>query len=208
MTADDFKTGTFTITAKPTTPGDVTTQAKVNNQAKVYGDKDPNFDLTYGDKLTAPTDLTNADFSFTDSKGNAVKGVPENVGTYTVSLNANGQAKVQAANGNYALTADDFKTGTFTITAKSTTPDDATTEVTPDSQTITFGDTPADFTATFGDKLNKVTLSNDDFTFKNGTTTVTGVPTNAGSYEISLTADAQARIEAANPNYTFSACRL
>ncbi len=76
-----------------------------------------------------------------------------------LALNADGQSKVQeAANGNYTLTADDFKTGTFTITAKSTTQNDATTEVTADSQTITFGNTPRAFTATFGDKLSHVTL--------------------------------------------------
>ncbi len=111
---------------------------------------------------------------------------------------------IQAANKNYTLTADDFKTGTFTITAKSTTQNDATTEVTPDSQTITFGDTPKAFTATFGNKLNEVTLTNDDFTFTDGKTAVNGVPTNAGSYTISLTTAAQNQIKAANPNYTFS----
>ncbi|HBF74845.1 MAG TPA: hypothetical protein DDW71_06260, partial [Lactobacillus sp.] len=206
FSAGDFKPGTFTINQKTTTADDVTTQAKVNNQSKVYGDKDPNFDLTYGDKLTAPTNLTNADFSFEDSDGNTVTGVPENVGTYTVSLNATGQVKVQAANGNYKLTADDFKNGTFTIIAKSTTQNDATTEVTADSQTITFGDTPKAFTATFGDKLNHVTLTDADFTFTDTNTyaAVDGIPTNAGSYKISLTADAQARIKTANPNYTFS----
>ncbi|HBF74846.1 MAG TPA: hypothetical protein DDW71_06265, partial [Lactobacillus sp.] len=66
------------------------------------------------------------------------------------------------------------------------------------------GDTPDAFTATFGDKLNKVTLTNEDFTFKQGTTTENGVPTDAGSYEISLTAAAQTKIKNANPNYTFS----
>ncbi len=98
----------------------------------------------------------------------------------------------------------DFLTGTFTITAKSTTQNDATTEVTADSQTITFGDTPKAFTATFGDKLNNVDLTNDDFVFTVGTTTVDGVPTNAGTYTISLTTAAQNRIKAANPNYKFS----
>ncbi len=127
--------------------------------------------------LTPATDLTTADFSFIDGDNNPVTGVPENVGSYTVSLNASGQAKVQKANGNYTLKPADFQTGTFIITAKSTTPDDATTEVTADSQTITFGDTPDAFTATFGDKLNHVTLTNADFTFTKGTTTENGVPT-------------------------------
>ncbi len=51
------------------------------------------FDLTYGDKLTATTGLTNADFSFTDGDNNPVTGVPENVGSYKVSLNTSGQAR-------------------------------------------------------------------------------------------------------------------
>ncbi len=93
----DFKTGIFTINPKATTADDETTQVKVNDYSIVYGDPTPTFNLSYGDKLTGATGLTNADFSFTDNKGNAVSGIPENVGTYTVSLNANGQAKVQSS---------------------------------------------------------------------------------------------------------------
>ncbi len=207
LTADDFKTGTFTITAKPTTADDTTTQAKVNDQSKVYGDKDPNFDLIYGDKLTAPTDLTNADFSFTDSEGNAVTGIPENVGTYTVSLNADGQAKVQAANKNYTLTGDNFKTGTFTITAKTTTKDDVTTEATVNDQTKVYGDKDPNFDLTYGDKLNAATdLTNADFNFKDSKgNAVSGVPENVGTYTVSLNANGQAKVQKANGNYALTA---
>ncbi|WP_246147780.1 MBG domain-containing protein, partial [Secundilactobacillus folii] len=68
--------------------------------------------------------------------------------------------------------------------------------------TITYGDDTPTFEVTYGDKVvNHVALTNADFTFDGSAT----IPTNVGTYQVTLNADAIAAIEKANPNYTFSA---
>ncbi|WP_246147774.1 MBG domain-containing protein, partial [Secundilactobacillus folii] len=67
---------------------------------------------------------------------------------------------------------------------------------------ITYGDKTPTFTVAYGDKVvNHVDLTNTDFTFDGSAT----IPTNVGTYQVALNADAIAAIEKANPNYTFSA---
>ncbi len=46
FSAGDLRLVPFTINPKATTADDVTTQSKVNDQSKVYGDKDPSDDLS------------------------------------------------------------------------------------------------------------------------------------------------------------------
>ncbi|WP_164512700.1 beta strand repeat-containing protein, partial [Loigolactobacillus iwatensis] len=151
--------GLFKITPASTEPGIAATEVTTGDQTITYGDKTPTFGSTVSDDSKLTLDgitFTNKDFSFevknTDGTTSAYKGavdangVPTDKGTYAVNLNESGQAKVQAANGNYTLSADDFIAGTYTIKPKATTPDDAATEVTTGDQTITYGDK----TPTFG----------------------------------------------------------
>ncbi|WP_246147772.1 MBG domain-containing protein, partial [Secundilactobacillus folii] len=96
------------------------------------------------------------------------------------------------------FSASDFIGGTYTINPLGTTPDDKTTEVTVNDQTITYGDKTPTFEVTYGDKVvNHVALTNADFTFDGSAT----IPTNVGTYQVALNADAVAAIEKANPNY-------
>ncbi|MTV83159.1 MBG domain-containing protein, partial [Secundilactobacillus folii] len=192
-----FVPGTLTITPLQTTPGDETTEVSVNNQTITFGDATPTFTVAYGDEVVNHVELTNADFTF---DGSAT--IPTNVGTYQVALNADAIAAIEKANPNYTFSASDFIGGTYTINPLGTTPDDKTTEVTVNDQTITYGDDTPTFTVTYGDKVvNHVALTNADFTFDGSAT----IPTNVGTYQVALNADAISRIEKANPNYTFSA---
>ncbi len=91
------------------------------------------------------------------------------------------------------------------ITPATITDSDVDMQVTPNSQTIIFGQTPADFVASFGSKLNQVDLTNADFEFtKQGGSASSSIPTDVGSCTISLTAAAQTAIANANLNYTFT----
>ncbi len=103
-------TGTGTFVISPATAKDVTT----NSQTIHYGDTTPDFTVTYGTGLTAAS-LTNDDFVFTNAKGQTITGVPTAVGVYSVTLNAAGIAKVEAANPDYTFTNGNFIAGTFTI---------------------------------------------------------------------------------------------
>ncbi|WP_367118085.1 beta strand repeat-containing protein [Pediococcus ethanolidurans] len=100
--------GTFVISSAAAK--DVTT----NSQTIHYGDATPDFTVTYGTGLTAAS-LTNDDFVFTNAKGQTITGVPTAVGVYSVTLNAAGIAKVEAANPDYTFTNANFIAGTFTI---------------------------------------------------------------------------------------------
>ena len=108
--------GSMTIVKAGTTPGETTTQVKVNDASSNYGESSPDFTITIGSDLKNPGNLTNSDFVFVDkATGKEVDGVPINVGDYQVSLNDSGKAKVSAANPNYDLTDGDFISGTYTI---------------------------------------------------------------------------------------------
>ncbi|PIO84172.1 hypothetical protein BSQ39_11670 [Loigolactobacillus backii] len=215
--------GRFTITPAATTPGDTATEVSTNNQGITYGDATPSFTVKGGTDVKIPADLTNKDFSFvvknadgtTSAYTGAVDadGVPTDKGTYVVNLNESGQAKVQAVNGNYTLSADDFIAGTYTIAPKATTPSDATTKVTTNNQHITYGQGTPVFTATPGSAIKLPTLTNSDFVFTNAdgsalANTVKvdadGVPTDKGSYKVTLSDAAKTAIEDLNPNYTMS----
>jgi LPXTG-motif cell wall-anchored protein len=184
----------YTITPKATDPKDETTKVTVGDKTITYGDATPTFTVSYGSKVNS-ADLTNEDFNFDGSST-----VPTNVGNYVVTLNDSGQAKIKAANPNYTFADTDFIAGSYTITPQATDPKDETTKVTVGDKTITYGDATPTFTVSYGSKVNSVDLTNEDFNFDGSST----VPTNVGDYVVTLNDSGQAKIKAANPNYTFA----
>lgn len=174
----------------------------VSSATITYGQATPAFSLTYGSGLTT-ANLTQADFAFAQGT-TSLASAPTNAGTYTVTLTAAGQAKVQAANPNNSFDTTSFVAGTYTINPKATDPTSQTDTIKTNDQTITFGDATPTFTVTAGSNLTAGGLTNADFTFAGLST----VPTAAGSYSVTLNAAAQAKIIAANPNYVLTAANF
>ncbi|WP_317766969.1 BspA family leucine-rich repeat surface protein [Pediococcus ethanolidurans] len=108
--------GQFTITAKTTDPSDTSTSFSISDATSYYGENSPTFVVTPGSNVKDPGNLTNDDFTFIDkATGQVVDGVPTDVGSYEVSLNDSGKAKVAAANPNYNFSDGSFVSGTYTI---------------------------------------------------------------------------------------------
>ncbi len=204
LSADDFIAGIYTIDPLATTPDDQTTEVTTGKQEIIFGQKTPVFDVTVSADSKLNLDgvtLTNADFDFYTADGKTkLDEVPTDQGTYKVNLNAAGQKLVQDANPNYTLSADDFIAGTYTITPKETVAKDPTTQVTTGKQEITFGqETPAfGVTVSADSKLNlaDLDLTNDNFTFVNKVTgkAVDGIPTDQGTYTVSLNTTGQGKV--------------
>ncbi|WP_205004441.1 MBG domain-containing protein [Loigolactobacillus bifermentans] len=199
--SDDTNVGTYTIDviADPTanqnynivtksgsltiTPASVATDSiKVGNQTKVYDGDSATDPTTYAvtlNGLTAPTDWTSDDFARSDAS--------ENAGSYDVTLSASGLAKLQAANPNYTITADDVQAGQLTITP-------ATITITAPTVTKVYdgkGATVA-LTATVSGQPEKGTAPVYTLTDVSG-------ETNVGTYTIDVTAD-----PTANTNYSIT----
>ncbi|MTV82745.1 MBG domain-containing protein [Secundilactobacillus folii] len=193
-----FNTGTYTInqaTLEPVAPDKV---------AITYGQATPKFTVTnQGNKLDT-SKLTQADFSITDQAGNVLTTVPVNVGQYKVELNEAGQQQLKNDNPNYNLTGTDaFTTSAFTITQA------AAPSVKLNNAQIVYGDQTPNFTAQNDSDLDLSGLTNSDFEFEdNQHQALTGIPTNAGSYTITLNAAGWQQLAQANPNYQFTAQAL
>ncbi|WP_158231945.1 MBG domain-containing protein [Pediococcus damnosus] len=200
--------GRFMITQAPTDPADANTKVTANDANSNYGDQiaEGFFTAKYGNKVK-DAGLTNSDFSFTDQNGKAITGIPTNVGDYVISINAAGQQKIKNANPGYIFSADDFIAGTYTISAKDTTPGDADTTVKVNDASSSYGDSAPKFNITVGSDLkNPGNSTNNDFVFINKATgeVVKGVPSDVGDYQISLNDSGKAKVAAANPNYKFN----
>ena len=139
---DDFVGGTYTITPKVTDPNDVTTQIKVSAPSIIYGDT-PEFTINAGSALTtAGVNLTADDYTITNAVyTNGGKYLA--AGSYQVTLNAKGLAKLQAANPDYQLSADLVVGTTLVVNKKAIV-------ITADPQNKVYGDQDPALTATIG----------------------------------------------------------
>ncbi|WP_203649289.1 MBG domain-containing protein [Secundilactobacillus yichangensis] len=162
----------------------------IYDHSKVYGQPDPNFYPTVAGFVLDDEDHNSVHITVNREPG-------EDVGTYTIT------PVLATPSRNYKVVSTGH--ATLTITPATISASDVDMQVKPNDQTITYGQTPADFVANFGSKLNPVDLTNADFEFtKQGGTASSSIPTDVGSYTVSLTADAQTAIANANPNYTFT----
>lgn len=170
------------------------------SDSKTYDGKAGTIDAT---KYTIT--LSNGEtYTLTDDDLEFSSADPTNVGTYDVQLSATGVANLNKVDSNYTYTATSVTgVGKYTIN-----PISELTSIVVDNKSSDYGNSSPVFTITTGQDINNPgNLTNDDFTFVNKDTgkVVDGVPTDVGDYEVSLNASGQAKVEAANPNYSFSA---
>ncbi|WDF83151.1 MBG domain-containing protein [Lacticaseibacillus pabuli] len=171
--------GTLTINAAPVDAADI----QVGSDSKVY-DGDSRTDIkTY--TVSVPSDLTNVNFTADDFNLTGINS--QNVGSYDVTLNAAGLAKLQAANTNYDITS--VKAGKFTINAAPIT-------ITAPNPTKVYDGNG--YTATVSGVVGGQPTMGEDPVFT--LTDVTG-DSAEGTYAIKVTPSTTA---AANKNYTIT----
>jgi len=137
---DDFVSGTYTIKPKVTDPKDETTQVTVNPPEITYGDA-PSFTISVGSNLTTDgVKLTNDDYMITDAiYTNDGKYLAS--GSYKVTLNESGLAKLQAVNPNYTISKDSVISTTLVVNKKTIT-------VSANNSGKVFGEADPDLTGT------------------------------------------------------------
>ena len=213
--------GEFTYTINPVSG----TATLSGSASKIYDGKDISLD-----DLNSPDGDIEAKFTFPGStvadtyKLHAGDYTIENnsakADDYTVSLSADGLARLQAAIDNYAgagnvtLAAKDLSSNaSFTIKQKDLTVTlDKKPNTTPgktyDGQTATIDDNDAQFTAAGlveGQTLNVANLTPSDYEWvdKDGKK-LDKVPTDVGTYYIALTQAGVKQLQKDNPNYKVS----
>ncbi|WP_431814393.1 MBG domain-containing protein [Limosilactobacillus portuensis] len=194
-----------------------------NDQSKTYDNQEANLDVanltTSGNDLINDNPLsmkgiTASDFDWYDATGNKLDAVPTNAGVYEARLKPSALQILQVANPNYSF---DSASGTikYTINQKAATDTlSGNGEKVYDGQGTSASDVLNSITWTpsglvDGQSLDLSNLTSDDFAWytKNadGTyTEMTGLPTNAGTYYLKLKDSSIAKIQAANPNYSFA----
>ncbi|MCC4397148.1 BspA family leucine-rich repeat surface protein [Limosilactobacillus reuteri] len=211
---------TFEIVPKPIT--NVTIAGK--DQAKPYDGQPASLDvkdltINANDLVTdnplSMKDITASDFDWYDTDGNKLDAVPINAGVYEARLKSSALQTLQADNPNYSFNTANG-TIKYTINQKAATDtlggngnkvyNGHGTSVSDVLNSITW--TPRDLVD--GQSLDLSNLTADDYAWytKNadGTyTEMTGLPTNAGTYYLKLKDSSIAKIQAANPNYSFTA---
>jgi len=166
--------GTFTIGKKPVT-------VTVKSPTKIFGTADPTWAVTVpDDSLVGNDSVSDLDVKITRVQG-------EDVGTYTLGVDAGQTSMMTSA--NYQVTV---LPGKLTIM-----PAAATVTISP--TTVTYGDLPV-LTGTLPG--TETTLTTADFIFVTNGQTVEPDQLQAGTYTIQLTQAAQDRLKTANPNYT------
>ncbi len=214
-------TGSATFEIVPKSITDVTISGK--DQEKTYDGQAASLDvkdltINANDLVTdnplSMKDITASDFDWYDTDGNKLDVVPTNAGVYEARLKSSVLQTLQADNSNYS-----FNTASGTI--KYTINQKAATDTLGgngnkvyNGQEISVSDvfnsitwTPSDLVD--GQSLDLSNLIADDYAWytKNadGTyTEVTGLPTNVGTYYLKLKDSSIAKIQAANPNYSFA----
>ncbi|MCC4435405.1 BspA family leucine-rich repeat surface protein [Limosilactobacillus reuteri] len=217
----DSLTGSATFEIVPKSITDVTISGK--DQAKTYDGQPASLDvkdLTINandlvtDNQLSMKGITASDFDWYDAQGNKLDVVPTNAGTYEARLKSTALQTLQADNPNYSFNTANG-TIKYTINQKAATDtlggngnkvyNGQRTSVSDVLDSITW--TSRDLVD--GQSLDLSNLTADDYAWytKNadGTyTEMTGLPTNAGTYYLKLKDSSIAKIQAANPNYSFA----
>lgn len=217
----DSLTGSATFEIVPESITDVTISGK--DQEKTYDGQAANLDVNdltisatdfVTDSPLSMKDITASDFDWYDAQGKKLDTVPTNAGVYEARLKSSALQTLQADNPNYS-----FNTASGTI--KYTINQKAATDTLGgngnkvyNGQEVSVSDvfnsitwTPSDLVD--GQSLDLSNLTADDYAWytKNadGTyTEMTGLPTNVGTYYLKLKDSSIAKIQAANPNYSFA----
>ena len=219
--AENAITGSATFEIVPKSITDVTISGK--DQEKTYDGQAASLDVNdltisgselVTDNSLSMKDITASDFDWYDTDGNKLDAVPTNAGVYEARLKSSALQTLQADNPNYSFNT---ASGTikYTINQKAVTDtlggkgnkiyNGQETSVSDVFNSITW--TPSGLVA--GQSLDLSKLSETDYAWytKNadGTyTEMTGLPTNAGTYYLKLKDSSIAKIQAANPNYSFA----
>ncbi|MEY8442414.1 MBG domain-containing protein [Lactobacillaceae bacterium 24-114] len=220
LNADNLTgSATFVIVPKPIT--DVTISG--NDQSKTYDGQGANLDIAdltiSGNGLVTGNPLsmkgiTTSDFDWYDANGNKLDAVPTNAGTYEARLNSSVLQTLKADNPNYSF---DAVSGTikYMISPKSATDTlSGNDSKVYNGQGTSVSDVLSSITWTAsglvdGQHLDLSNLNSDDYAWytKNadGTyTEMTSLPTATGTYYLKLKESSIAKIQAANPNYSFA----
>ena len=193
-----------------------------DDQSKTYDGQAASLDLTkletmadntISDIPVTTTGLTADDFDWYDQSGTKLAAAPTAVGQYEARLKTTALAQLQSANPNYAFT-EASGTINYQITAKpaAVTVSGAGSKVydgkaTSASDVLSKVALKADLLT--GQSLDTSTLTADDYSWftKNadGTYTAASNPASAGTYYLQLNSNGISKLNAANPNYDFTA---
>ena len=219
--AENAIIGSATFEIVPKSITDVTISG--NAQEKTYDGQAASLDVNdltisatdlVTDSPLSMKDITASDFDWYDAQGKKLDAIPTDAGTYEARLKPSALQALQKANPNYS-----FNTASgmikYTINQKAATDtlggngnkvyNGQETTVSDVLNSITW--TPSGLVD--GQSLDLSNLTADDYAWytKNadGTyTEMTGLPTNAGTYYLKLKDSSIAKIQAANPNYSFA----
>lgn len=220
--AENAITGSATFEIVPKSITDVTITGK--DQERTYDGQAASLDVKdltiSGSELVIDNSLsmkgiTTSDFDWYDTDGNKLDAVPTNAGVYEARLKSFALQTLQADNPNYSFNT---ASGTikYTINQKAATDtlggngnkvyNGQKTTVSDVLNSITW--TPSGLVD--GQSLDLSKLSDADYSWytKNADGTYTemaGLPTNADTYYLKLKDSSIAKIQAANPNYSFAA---
>ena len=218
----DSLTGSATFEIVPKSITDVTISGK--DQEKTYDGQAASLDVNdltisgndlVTDNPLSMKDIIASDFDWYNAQGEKLDAIPTDAGTYEARLKPSALQALQKNNPNYSFNT---ASGTikYTINQKAVTDtlggkgnkiyNGQETSVSDVFNSITW--TPSGLVA--GQSLDLSKLSETDYAWytKNadGTyTEMTGLPTNAGTYYLKLKDSSIAKIQAANPNYSFAA---
>ncbi|MDA5387334.1 MBG domain-containing protein [Loigolactobacillus backii] len=215
VTMADVTAGTLTIKQAL-----VPSQAiKVVSQSKDF-DNDAtnmptNYQVTLPSFLTAPTTWT-LDSSNTAGSTTLTYDVPvstgdltnvssQSIGTYPITLSTQGLSALQAANPNYAVTADAVVAGNFTIMVNNKVIVGAATATTklPTTLSVTLNDgltAPTDWTVSYNNTGQNSIVYNVPISYFDTSNVQLGVN---GNYSVTLTAAALDALKADNPTVAF-----
>ncbi|MCC4467123.1 MBG domain-containing protein [Limosilactobacillus reuteri] len=217
----DSLTGSATFEIVPKSITDVTISGK--DQEKTYDGQAASLDVNdltisgndlVTDNPLSMKDIIASDFDWYNAQGEKLDAIPTDAGTYEARLKPSALQALQKNNPNYSFNT---ASGTikYTINQKAVTDtlggkgnkiyNGQETSVSDVFNSITW--TPSGLVA--GQSLDLSKLSETDYAWytKNadGTyTEMTGLPTNAGTYYLKLKDSSIAKIQAANPNYSFA----
>ncbi|PIO83051.1 hypothetical protein BSQ39_05415 [Loigolactobacillus backii] len=174
-----------------------------------------NYQVTLPSFLTAPTTWT-LDSSNTAgstiltydvpvSTGDLTSVSSQSIGTYPITLSTQGLSDLQAANPNYAVTADAVVAGNFTIMVNNKVIVGAATATTklPTTLSVTLNDgltAPTDWTVSYDNTGQNSIVYNVPISYFDTSNVQLGVD---GNYSVTLTAAALATLRADNPTVSF-----